>query len=179
MHQNLINAHLFSEAQKTVKMIRMAVNPTRRNKAHQMQRLTCTGTSTESLRNDRVLAHRPFTDALTDTHHFLINNAPGSDVQMANFRAAHLSCWQPDAFSGSLQQGMRKFLKKSIYVWCAGCTNCVGFLGVVTPPTVQNGKHHRTFALCARLAFLARPTLRARHALRTSCALRLFRGFHI
>ena len=55
----------------------------------------------------RVLGERSIGNRLADAGEFLAHHAAGADVQVPDFRIAHLAVWQPDIPAAGIEEGAR------------------------------------------------------------------------
>src|SRR5690242_18871698 len=63
-----------------------------------------------------------------------VNDAPGANIQVADFAVAHLPFGQADVWAAGLDQGVRIFLQQAVVSWLSRERDSVSFgFGPITP----------------------------------------------
>ena len=76
----------------------------------------------------------------------LIDDASSSNIQVADFRIAHLTFWKTNSKSAGLKTDAGIFCEEQIQVGCiCGCDR-VSVIGGIQTETVQDHQHCRSFS---------------------------------
>ena len=103
MHESLIHAVMLRYVAKLKEMVQRTVNPAVRDEAHEMHLLAVLFRIRKCLDDFGILQNRVVAAGAVDFHEVLIDDAPGTDIEVTHFGIAHLSLGQADVFAVGAQ----------------------------------------------------------------------------
>src|SRR3954451_23364746 len=95
---------------------------------------------------DKAPEHRTFRklaalDCMIDARQFLHHDPAGADVEVPDFRIAHLAGRQADVVAGGVEQRMRARGGDAVEGWCLGLEDGIVSLLLAPAPAVQDDQH--------------------------------------
>ena len=96
----------------------------------------------------RISCQLPVQDRFVDSGKVLVDDSAGAEVEMPNFRIAHLAFGKPDIHPARAQAAhwIRRVEMVVIRCLCEKCRVPVRFRGLpamrINPPSVPNNQHH-------------------------------------
>ena len=144
--EDVAHAGLLGELDHGDELVLMTVNAAIGHQADEME--ASAAGLLEGLDKNRVGGQRAVLDGLVDAREVLIDNASSAEIEVADFRIAHLAGGQADVQAGGAEETFRVLLQHHVMKWRAGqqhgiaVFDCRWFSPGVHTPAVANDKHH-------------------------------------
>src|SRR5256885_16683069 len=92
----------------------------RRDEAKYMECARVATGNGDGLPKHRINCELTGFDGAVDAGEILVDDAPGTDVEMSHLGVAHLAARQPDRTFGGVDRGVREFPPQAVPIWFAG-----------------------------------------------------------
>ena len=145
VHVGLANLILFGNLAEFVEVVEAGVHAAVAGEAHEVHSLALAHGILEGALHLLVLHDAAVLAGAVDFHEVLIDDASGTDIQVAHLRVTHLSVGQTHVLAAGLQLAVGIGSIEIVHVGCRRLIDDVAFLFVADAPSVED--HQQSF-LC-------------------------------
>jgi hypothetical protein len=143
VYADVVDAAALAEFDQGVQMGVVGMDPPVGEKSHQMKLAPFSLDPGKPFGKDRVAEEISLLDAQTDSGQVLIDDAPGSQDEMADLRVAHLPFRKPDIGTGCADAGGGKLRLQGIEFGGPCLTDGVCLTGIADAPSIENDQGNR------------------------------------
>src|SRR6266478_6193363 len=143
MHEDAVNSVLLGHLQQSVEMLLPRMHATVRHQPEQMQLASSQPGILHRVEQHWVREEFAVLDHQVDARDFHMHDAPGANIQMADFTVPHLPFRQPDKRPAGMNQSVGILAQQPVIRRLAREGDGVGLGFGSIPPAVENDENER------------------------------------